>query len=127
MDRLGRVNTPETSTRVVRRGMRAAAAAALPLAVLAAAPAHAEAGEGWFSEVPGPVDMMHALTWFVLGPLAVMALITLLVLVPALIRREPILPRHEAEPQWIGGPGKSAQELPASASETKSGGASGSW
>lgn len=100
----------------------------VPLLALAAAPAHAEAGEGWFSEVPGPVDQMHALVWFVLGPLALFVGITFLVLIPALIKREPILPRHETEPQWIGGPGKGPDELPAGeTASTKTGGASGSW
>lgn len=101
----------------------------LPLLALAAAPAHAEAGEGWFGDAaPGPVDTMHVLLWFVVVPTALFLVIGFLALVPALIKREPILPRHGGDAQWIGGPGRGTKELPeAEQAASGSGGASGSW
>lgn len=108
--------------------MRAAALASLPLLVLAAAPAHAEAAEGWHPVEPAAVDRLEALVWFVVGPVALFVLIAFLALVPALIKREPILPRHgDEEAQWIGGPGKGAKELPSAEQTAGTGGASGSW
>lgn len=95
---------------------------------LAALPAHAEAGADWSS--PDPVDPTHALVWFVLAPIGLFVLIALLTVLPALIRREPLLPKHGGaeEAQWIGGPDKGAHELPpVEHSDSRSGGASGNW
>lgn len=119
--------TSATSAPVVRHGVRAAALAAVPVLALMSIPAHAEAGADWSQ--PDPVDATHALLWFVGGPLMLFVVITLLAVLPALIRREPVLPKHGAdEAQWIGGPGKGAHELPAAEStDSRSGGASGSW
>lgn len=112
---------------VVRRAVRAAALASVPLLALASVPAHAEAGEGWSS--PEPVDTTHMLLWFVVAPILLFVGIAVFAVLPALIRREPVLPRHGAdEAQWIGGPGKGAHELPpAERADSGAGGASGSW
>lgn len=113
----------------VRGGTRAATVALLPLLVLAAAPAHAEAAEGWDSIGPDKVDPIHALLVLLIAPVGVIAVITLLALLPNLIRREPIWPRvpGEGEAEWIGGPDKDAKAITAGAAGQGTGGASGSW
>jgi hypothetical protein len=52
-----------------------------------------------------------------------------LVYAPALARGESITPGHQdRDPEWIGGPRKSPDELAAPDSEgSKAGGASGTW
>ena len=115
--------TPST-TRLARRSGALLLAAALPL--LLAAPAHAEVPEGW-SE-PDDVSLLQMLTVLVGIPALLFAIITSLVLLPALARGEKLLPSTAGEDQWFGGPGGSAGELEDRPRELGStGGASGTW
>ncbi|UMG91701.1 hypothetical protein MF408_16695 [Nocardioides sp. TF02-7] len=117
-----------TST-VVRRLLAAAASLALTGAtvVLAAAPASADTPEGW-PDKPS-IDVVEMLLLFVGVPLLVFVVVSALVLAPALARGESIGPgQKEPEPEWLGGPRKSPDELAAPDSETsKAGGAGGGW
>jgi hypothetical protein len=113
---------------VVRRASRAAALVAAPVLALVTSPAFAESGDRWSD--PDPVDPMHTLLWFVVAPIALFAVVVFLAIVPALIRREPLLPRHgKDDAQWIGGPAKDAKQLPAADDKAGagSGGASGTF
>lgn len=95
--------------------------------VALAAPAGADTPVGW-PEEPS-VDMLEAL--LVLGgiPIAISLLLAAFVYVPALARGERVVPgAPEVEDQWIGGPRKSPQELPAADAESSgTGGTSGRW
>ena len=110
---------------LARRTSVALLAASFVVAV--AAPAGADVPEGWSD--PDAVDPMHAL--LVLGgiPLLIFVVITLLVVIPGVIKGERFTPGGQAtENQWFGGPGKGTAELPAPDTEkSKAGGASGRW
>jgi hypothetical protein len=99
------------------------------LVLAAAGPAAASDSnvpEGWSD--PDSVDPAHAL--LVLGgiPLLLFLLITLMVLLPALIRGERRADAPGPEDQWFGGPRKGTAELPAPDSEdSRAGGASARW
>jgi hypothetical protein len=102
---------------------------ALGLALLAA-PAHAEAGEGWGGWTSPPdVDMLEALLLLVGIPLLLFVLITLAVYLPAMVRGEDVSPTGGGvEDQWLGGPRPGARELASGESEpSETGGARGSW
>lgn len=109
---------------------RFAARASLPLVALGlallAAPAHADAAEGWSN--PDNVNMLHALLLLGGVPVLLFVLIILAVYVPALVRGEDVSPTGGAvESQWIGGP-RHAKELGSADTESsETGGAHGSW
>jgi hypothetical protein len=116
-----------TST-VVRRLLAVAALVGLLGAALTAlaGPASADTPEGWPEEPP--IDTVEML--LVLGgiPLLVFLVVIALVYGPALARGESVTPGHEPEPEWLGGPRKSAGELAAPDSEgSQAGGAGGRW
>lgn len=97
------------------------------LLALAAAPAGANVPEGW-SE-PDKVDAVEATLLLVGIPLGLFLIITLLVLVPSLVRGERFTVGGQATAdQWFGGPSKGTAELPAPDNEdSQAGGASARW
>ena len=111
---------------LVRRTSVVLLAAAFVVAV--AGPAGADVPEGWTDESES-VDPLHAL--LVLGgiPLLIFVVITLLVVIPGVIKGERFTPGGQAtEDQWFGGPSKGTAELPAPDNEeSNAGGASGRW
>jgi hypothetical protein len=129
----GRVGEPislrlVTST-AVRRLLAAAALVWLVGAatIVTAGPAAADTPEGWPEEEP--IDKVQML--LVLGgiPLLVFLVVVALVYAPALARGESIAPgQQERDPEWIGGPRKTPDELAGPDTEgSKAGGASGTW
>lgn len=117
--------TPATSITV-----RYAARASLPLVALGlallAAPAHADAADGWGE--PTDVNALHALLLLAGVPLLLAVVIGLAVYIPALVRGEDVSPAGAVENQWLGGPRPGAKELAASdADSSETGGARGSW
>ena len=121
------------NTSVISTSVRFVARASLPLVAfglaLTAAPAHADAAEGWSDATE--VDNLYAL--LVLGgiPLLIFVLIALAVYVPPLVRGENVSPASGAsDDQWFGGPRQGTKELPSSVSQddaSETGGARGSW
>lgn len=97
-----------------------------------ALPAYAEEPYGWSN--PAPVSGMDMLLVVVIVPLAVAAVITLLVILPSLVRRQKEEASHTPD-QWFGGPRSHELEAPGSADAralesdkpSEIGGASGSW
>jgi hypothetical protein len=87
-----------------RRLARAAAVTPAVLLLTAAAPALAAAPVGW-EPVP-KVSVLHVLLILVFLPLALIAIITLLVYVPSLKRGHSYQPGRtwHAHPEWFGGP-----------------------
>jgi hypothetical protein len=82
--------------------------------------------EGWSD--PDPVDPWNALLLLGVIPLMLFFVITVLVLLPGLIRGERRSGPATHEDQWFGGPRKGTAELPAPDSEnSRAGGASGRW
>jgi hypothetical protein len=103
-------------------------AVALPLTYAGAA--SADVPEGWSD--PGDVSLLHAL--LVLGgiPLAVIALLALLVYVPSIVRGESVAPAGaRADDEWFGGRRDADKALESRRPDTdrteETGGASGSW
>lgn len=132
-DTLGHVMT-DLQAPVVRRVARAAALTPVLLVPLAAAPALAVPPEGW--EVAEPVSALQFLLVLVALPLGLFAIITLLVLVPAMARGEKYTPglawRNENE--WFGGPSGGVEAAEESApeelegdDESRQGGSSARW
>lgn len=102
--------------------------AALVLGLALAGPAAAEVpAQGW-PENP-PVDVLHALLLIGGVSLAVILVVTVLTVGPALARGERISPSAPAvENQWIGGPRKAAGELAGPDGEgSEAGGAGARW
>jgi hypothetical protein len=96
------------------------------LALLAAAPAHAEVPEGWSN--PEDVSLLEMLTVILALPAVLFVVIAGMVLLPALARGEKLLPSTSAPDQWFGGPGRPADELETTPREIgTTGGASGTW
>lgn len=97
------------------------------LVVAAGGPAGAEVPEGWSD--PAPVDGWEATLLLVGIPLLLFVVITLLVLVPGIVKGERFTPGgHATEDQWFGGPRQGTAELPAPDSEgSQAGGASARW
>ena len=120
------VITPAPSTTA-----RFAARASLPLVALGlallAAPAHADAAEGWGTTED--VNMLEALLLLAGVPLLLFVLIGLAVYVPALVRGEDVSPAGGGvENQWLGGPRPGTRELASGEPEpSETGGARGSW
>ena len=97
------------------------------LSLALAAPASAEASEGW--PASEPVDMLHAVLLLAGVPILLFVAIASAVYVPALVRGERIAPgAAPVHNQWLGGPRKSAGELAGPDGATsEAGGASGRW
>lgn len=97
--------------------------------VLVAAPAGAEVPEGWSGGDPEVVDPWHAVLVLVGIPVLLFVVITLLVVVPGVVKGERFTPGGQATAdQWFGGPRQGTAELPAPDGEdSKAGGASGRW
>lgn len=97
--------------------------------VALAAPAGADTPENWTGEAPYEVDGLDAALIFVGIPVLLFAVITLLVLLPSLIRGERFTVGGQATAdQWFGGPSKGTAELPAADDkDSKAGGASARW
>lgn len=93
------------------------------------APAGAEVPEFWGGDPADAVDPWHAVLVLVGIPLALFVVITLLVVVPGIVKGERFTPGGQATAdQWFGGPRSGTQELPApDTDESKAGGASGRW
>jgi hypothetical protein len=110
---------------LARRTSVVVLATALVLAV--AGPAGADVPEGWSD--PDSVDPMHALLVLVGIPLLLFVVITVLVVLPGVIRGERFTPGGQATAdQWFGGPRTGTAELPApDTEESQAGGASGRW
>jgi hypothetical protein len=99
------------------------------LVVAAGGPASADTPEFWGGEPPEPVDPWHAVMLLVGVPLLLAVVITLLVVVPGMVRGERFTPGGQATAdQWFGGPRSGTAELPApDTDDSKAGGASGRW
>jgi hypothetical protein len=84
------VNTATSTS--VRRASRAVAVLASPLVLVlaAASPALADVPEGWSD--PGPVSGLRALLVYVIAPLTLVAVISLLTLLPTLVNRAKAAP-----------------------------------
>lgn len=97
------------------------------LVVAAGSPAGADVPEGWSD--PAAVDGWEATLLLVGIPLLLFAVITLLVLLPSIIKGERFTPGgHATEDQWFGGPRQGTAELPAPDAEgSQAGGASARW
>jgi hypothetical protein len=113
---------------------RAARALALTPAVLVAtaAPAFASPPEQWGTEPSVPA--LDALLVYLLIPLGIALIITLLVYVPSLVRGQKYQPglAWRNEPEWFGGPSsgvEAADEVEPAAVEAEGerGGASARW
>ncbi|NPC97752.1 hypothetical protein [Nocardioides sp. zg-DK7169] len=92
-----------------------------------AGPARADVPEGWSN--PEAVDTWTAVLLFVLLPVGMALVITLLCYLPAIIRGERLTPgAPHIENQWIGGPREGTAELAAPDGESsEAGGASARW
>jgi hypothetical protein len=95
------VTTPDT----LRRALRLGAVAVPAASVLLATPAVAAPPTTWPSAEPVP--LLQALLIFAGIPLAISAVIALLVMAPSLVRgdRQQRGVSSWTEPQWFGGPG----------------------
>jgi hypothetical protein len=94
--------------------------------VVAGGPAGADTPEGW-PEAP-PVDAVEAVLLLVGIPLLIFVVVTLLVVVPGVVKGERLTPGGYAEDQWFGGPRQGTSELAAPDTEApKAGGASARW
>lgn len=100
----------------------------IPLGLaLSAAPAHADAAEGWGTVQE--VDSLQALLLLVGIPILLLVVITAAVYIPAIVRGEDVTPAGgDAEEHWLGGPRPGTKELTAGeAGRSETGGARGSW
>ncbi|MEP9364188.1 hypothetical protein ABLE68_14575 [Nocardioides sp. CN2-186] len=97
------------------------------LVVAAGGPAGADVPEGWSD--PKAVDPWHAALLLAGVPLLMFLVITLLVVIPGLVKGERFTPGGVAtQDEWFGGPSKGTAELPApDTEESKAGGASARW
>jgi hypothetical protein len=88
----------------LRRALRVSAVAAAVGTVLLAQPALAAPPGTW--DDPAPMSLLKALLIFAGIPLGLMAVITLLVMAPSLVRgdRQQRGVASWTEPQWFGGP-----------------------
>lgn len=99
------------------------------LVVASGSAAHADVPEFWGGDNAEAVDPWHAVLVLVGIPLGLFLLITLLVVVPGIVKGERFTPGGQATAdQWFGGPRTGTAELPApDTDESKAGGASGRW
>ncbi len=96
--------TDHLTRRSRRRLARALAFTPAVVLAVAAGPAFASPPQSWGSSPH--VSVMHALLIYLIIPLSLIIVITLLVLVPSLVKGEkyqPGLAWHN-EPEWFGGP-----------------------
>jgi hypothetical protein len=94
---------------------------------LIAAPAHADAAEGWGTVQE--VNTLEALLLLAGVPVLLFLLITAAVYIPAIARGEDVSPTNdEPDDHWLGGPRPGTKELTSGdAGRTETGGARGSW
>lgn len=112
--------------RFVRSSLRLSVPLGILGSVLLAAPALAERPEGW--STPESVGFMDFFLVVLLFPLAATLVITLLTVLPALVKGEKLSPNAAPiEDQWLGGPKGGKAELQSSDSAKDAGGASGQW
>jgi len=99
------------------------------LVLAGAGAAHADTPEFWGDDPADPVDPWHAVLVLAGIPLLLFVVITLLVVVPGIVKGERFTPGGQATAdQWFGGPRSGTAELPAPDSDdSKAGGASGRW
>ena len=99
------------------------------LVVAAGGPASADTPEFWGGDPAESVDPWHVVLVLVGIPLALALVISLLVVIPGLVKGERFTPGgHATADQWFGGPRSGTAELPAPDNdESKAGGASGRW
>ena len=99
------------------------------LVLAGAGAAHADTPEFWGGDPADPVDPWHAVLVLAGIPLLLFVVITLLVVVPGIVKGERFTPGGQATAdQWFGGPRSGTAELPAPDSDdSKAGGASGRW
>lgn len=99
------------------------------LVVASGSAARADVPEFWGGDNADAVDPWHAVLVLVGIPLGLFVLITLLVVVPGIVKGERFTPGGQATAdQWFGGPRTGTAELPApDTDESKAGGASGRW
>jgi hypothetical protein len=124
-----------TTASSIRRGQRTCVLVVPAVSVLTAAPAVAAPPATWGD--PAPMSVLEALLIFAGIPLAIIAVITLLVLAPSLVRgdRQQRGVASWTEPQWFGGPAEALPagrqpargELGAGESAERPGGASARW
>lgn len=119
---------PDLNPRVVRRSLRALVLTPALLVPLVAAPAFAVAPQSWPDAKP--VTGFDFLLVLFIIPLGVGLLITLLVMVPSMIRGQKKAPGEawRNENEWFGGPTdgvKSTEQAEKAGSDR--GGASGRW
>lgn len=112
--------------RVVRSSLRLSVPLGILGSVLLAAPAMAERPENWAT--PESVQFMDFFLLVLVFPLAATVVITLLAIVPALVKGEKLAPNAAPiEDQWLGGPKGGKAELESTGSAKDAGGASGQW
>lgn len=130
-DRLVAVTTKTSSVttspvRFVRSSLRLSAPLGIVGAVLLAAPALAERPEGW--EAPESVQFMDMFLLVLVFPIVAAVVITILTILPALVKGEKLSPNAAPiEDEWLGGPKGGKSELESSGSAKDAGGASGKW
>lgn len=130
-DRLVAVTTKTSSVttgpvRLVRSSLRLSVPLGIVGSVLLAAPALAERPESW--ETPENVQFMDFFLLVLIFPLAAAVVITLLTILPALVKGEKLSSNDAPiEDQWLGGPKGGKAELQGSDSAKDAGGASGQW
>lgn len=112
--------------RFVRSSLRLSVPLGIVGTVMLAAPALAERPEAW--ETPESVQFMDFFLLVLALPLAAAVVITLLAILPALVKGEKLSPNAApVEDQWLGGPKGGKNELESSESVKDAGGASGKW
>ncbi|MGB0099688.1 MAG: hypothetical protein WBP61_05345 [Nocardioides sp.] len=99
------------------------------IVVAAGGPAGADVPEFWGGDPAEGVDPWHAVFVLVGIPLLLFAVITLLVVLPGVIKGERFTPGGQATAdQWFGGPSAGTAELsPPDTGDSKAGGASARW
>jgi hypothetical protein len=99
------------------------------LVVAAGGAASADTPEFWGGDPADPVDPWHALFLLAGIPVLLFVVITLVVVIPGVLKGERFTPGGQATAdQWFGGPRSGTAELPAPDNDdSKAGGASGRW
>lgn len=111
--------TQQNSRAIARVGVRAAALASSIVVPLLAAPAFADTPTAW-SKTPD-VPAWQWLTVLVLIPVGLAVVISLLVLLPGMLKRQPA-----SAGTWMGGPAKGVEQ-PARDKAEGTGGAGAQW
>lgn len=124
---------PDLNPRVVRRSLRALVLTPPLLVPLVAAPAFAVPPESW--PTAEPVSALDYLLLLFVIPLGAALVISLLVMVPSLIRGQKSAPEQawRKENEWFGGPKDGVEGVEATSAQKaekpvgERGGASGRW